>query len=122
MAPISAASRDQDATSPSRSRSRTVRANGRKRRAIARPSATETERILTRGIAGGAGPPPCSSRLGEKAQLQGKLYIVGTVGNPELLLDALLVGINRFWTDEQLLTNFRRGIPLGYQAQHVLLA
>src|SRR3954470_22068879 len=123
IAPSSAPSRHHAAMSPERSRSRRVTANGMKRTAIARVSATETERIFTSGIAGATrGPPAVGSRFREQAQLQRKLHVVSAVGNPELLLDALLVRVHRLRADEELLTDFRRGIALRYEAEHVLLA
>src|SRR6185312_14581693 len=52
-----------------------------------------------------------TSRLREDTQLQ-----------PELLLDALLVRVDRLRADEQLLADLRRRIALGHVAQHVTLA
>src|SRR5690349_23883236 len=92
---------------------------------IATQSAIVTDRIRCSGMRSerrSLGLPPTPHLLGEQSQLERKLHVVGTVGNPELLLDALLVSVHGLRAYEQLLTDFRRGIALSDEPEHVLLA
>src|SRR6185437_7698553 len=63
-----------------------------------------------------------TSRLREDTQLERELNVVRPVRQSELLLDALLVGVDGLGTDEQLLADLRRRVPLRHEAQHVALA
>src|SRR6187200_2945272 len=62
------------------------------------------------------------SGLHEKSELQRELNVLRSMRQTQLLLNSLLVGVDRFRTDEQALTNLRRRIPLCNEAQHVTLA
>src|SRR5581483_3330626 len=68
------------------------------------------------------GGESAGSRLREQAELQCKLYVVRAVAEAQLLLNALLVSIDGFRTDEQTLADLRGGIALGNESQHVSLA
>ena len=62
------------------------------------------------------------SRLHEKAELERELHVVRSVRQAELFLNALLVRVDGFGTDEQTLADLRRRVALGNETQHVSLA
>src|SRR5215211_4227553 len=82
-----------------RARSRDSTMNCRTRTSASRPLTTSRE--VDR------------SRLHEKAQLERELHVVGSMRQSELLLNALLIGVDGLRADEQPLADFRRGVALG---------
>src|SRR5512146_1536700 len=62
------------------------------------------------------------SALAQQPQAQGELHVLGTVRQSDLLMNALLVSVHRLGADPQLLSDFRRGVPLGGIAEHLALA
>src|SRR5450432_2247459 len=62
------------------------------------------------------------SRLRKNAEFERELDVIRPMGEPQLLLNALLVRVDGLWTDEQALTDFRRRISLSNELQNVALA
>ena len=54
----------------------------------------------------------------QQPQLEGQLHVVGPVGEAELVVDSLLVGIHRLGTDRELFTDLRRGVTLRDELHH----
>src|SRR5262245_6438551 len=65
---------------------------------------------------------PSPLALGEESELQRELNIVRPVRQTKLLLNALLVRVDRFRAEEQFLTDLGRRVTLRDEAQHVALA
>src|SRR5689334_115196 len=59
------------------------------------------------------------SILHEESQSKRELDVVGPMRQPELLLNALLVCVDRLRTDIQLLSDLWRRVPLRHEAKHV---
>src|SRR5262245_41709227 len=71
--------------------------------------------------------PRPSSESGSEARLAGRqkaepeceLDVLGSVREPQFLVDALLVRVHGLWTDHQTVPDFRRGVTLADETQDV---
>ena len=89
------------------------------------PISSPTARTCPRSRTGG-GPvsrKAAAQRLFvEQSQLEREVHVVGPMGQSQLLVDPLLVRVDRLGADEQLLADLGSAEAAGYEAQNVALS
>src|SRR5215204_4001371 len=70
----------------------------------------------------GSTPRRGGRRRSEDADSERKVDVLGAMGNAELLVHTLLVGVHGLRADEQLLADLGGRVALGHESEHVAFA